>query len=73
MDKVNPGSMVLSGELMLRHLGWPEAADLVIKGLTAAIAQRTVTYDFARQMEQAGEKATLLKCSEFGAAIVRNF
>jgi len=70
LDKVNPGSMILSGELMLRHLAWPEAADLVIKGLSGAIAARTVTYDFARQMELEGHQPTLLKCSEFGAAVV---
>jgi len=65
-DKVNPGSVILSGELMLRHMGWTEAADLVIKGMEGAIAARTVTYDFERQMEG----ATLLKCSEFGEAVV---
>ena len=70
-DKVNPGSMILSVEMMLRHMGWDEAADLVMKGLQAAIRARTVTYDFHRQMESAGDKATLLKCSEFGNAIVK--
>ncbi len=65
-DKVNPGSVVLSGELMLRHLGWPEAADLVIKGIDGAIRARTVTYDFARLMEG----ATLVKTSEFGDAVI---
>ena len=65
-DKVNPGSLVLSGEMMLRHLGWTEAADLVIKGVEGAIAAGTVTYDFERLMDG----ATLLKCSEFGAAVV---
>ncbi|MDX1683350.1 MAG: isocitrate/isopropylmalate family dehydrogenase, partial [Phycisphaeraceae bacterium] len=65
-DKVNPGSLILSGELMLRHLGWEEAADLVIRGMEGAIAARTVTYDFERLMEN----ATLLKCSEFGDAII---
>ena len=67
-DKVNPGSVILSGEMMLRHLGWTEAADLVIRGVEAAIAAKTVTYDFERQMDG----ATLLKCSEFGEAIVKH-
>jgi isocitrate dehydrogenase len=67
-DKVNPGSVILSGEMMLRHLGWNEAADLVIKGISGAIAAKTVTYDFERLMEG----ATLLKCSEFGEAVVRH-
>jgi len=65
-DKVNPGSLILSGEMMLRHMGWTEAADLIIKGISGAIGAKTVTYDFERQMEG----ATLLKCSEFGEAIV---
>ena len=65
-DKVNPGSVILSGEMMLRHLGWNEAADLIIKGMNGAIQKRTVTYDFERLMEG----ATLLSCSEFGQAIV---
>ncbi|MEQ9455644.1 MAG: NADP-dependent isocitrate dehydrogenase [Phycisphaeraceae bacterium] len=65
LDKVNPGSVILSGEMMLRHLGWPEAADLVIKGMNGAIGAKTVTYDFERLMEG----AKLLKCSEFGAAV----
>lgn len=67
-DKVNPGSLILSGVMMLEHLGWQEAADLVIKGLETTIAQKRVTYDLERQMEG----ATTLKCSEFGAAIVGN-
>src|SRR5688572_2187870 len=67
-DVVNPGSVILSGDLMLRHMGWNEAADLIIKGLERSIAQKTVTYDFHRQMEG----ATLVKCSEFGEAIVKN-
>ncbi|MCY4486102.1 MAG: NADP-dependent isocitrate dehydrogenase [Deltaproteobacteria bacterium] len=67
-DKVNPGSVILSGEMMLRHLGWDEAADLVIQGLEETIAQKTVTYDFERLMTG----AKLLKCSEFGDAIVGN-
>jgi isocitrate dehydrogenase len=66
LDKVNPGSVVLSGEMMLRHLGWREAADLVIKGLNEAIASKQVTYDFARLMEGATE----IKCSEFGDNII---
>ncbi len=65
-DKVNPGSVILSGEMMLRHLGWTEAADLIIKGMEGAISAKTVTYDFERLMDG----ATLLKCSEFGEAIV---
>lgn len=67
-DKVNPASVILSGEMMLRHMGWFEAADLVIAGINKTIAQRRVTYDFHRQMEG----ATLLRCSEFGEAIVEN-
>ena len=67
-DVVNPGSVILSGEMMLRYLGWNEAADLVIRGMEHAIAAKTVTYDFHRLMEG----ASLLKCSEFGAAIVKN-
>jgi isocitrate dehydrogenase len=66
LDRVNPGSVVLSGEMMLRYLGWNEAADLVLKGMDGAIASRRVTYDFARQMEGATE----VRCSEFGANIV---
>ena len=69
LDKVNPGSVILSGEMMLRHMGWTEAADLIIKGVDGAIGKKTVTYDFHRMMEG----ATLLKCSEFGKAIVENF
>jgi isocitrate dehydrogenase len=67
-DKVNPGSVVLSGEMMLRHMGWTEAADLVVKGMDGAIAARRVTYDFARLMDGATE----VKTSEFGDAIIRN-
>jgi len=67
-DKVNPGSVILSGEMMLRYLGWTEAADLILAGLNGAIGAKTVTYDFERQMEG----ATLVKCSEFGAAIVEH-
>ena len=66
MDKVNPGSVILSGELMLRYMGWPEAADLIVKGMEAAIADRIVTYDFARLMDGATE----VKTSEFGTAII---
>jgi isocitrate dehydrogenase len=65
-DKVNPGSVVLSGEMMLRHMGWTEAADLIVKGMDGAIAGKRVTYDFARLMEGATE----LKTSEFGDAII---
>jgi isocitrate dehydrogenase len=65
-DKVNPGSVVLSGEMMFRHLGWTEVADLILKGLNGAIASKRVTYDFARLMEGATE----IKCSEFGENIV---
>ena len=65
-DKVNPGSLILSGEMMLRYMGWPEAADLIVKGITGAIAARTVTYDFERLMDG----ATLRKCSEFGDDII---
>ncbi len=65
-DMVNPGSVVLSGEMMLRHLGWTEAADLILKGLNGAIASKRVTYDFARLMEG----ATQVRCSEFGDQII---
>ncbi|MBK9246720.1 MAG: NADP-dependent isocitrate dehydrogenase [Ignavibacteria bacterium] len=66
LDKVNPGSVILSGEMMLRYMGWNEAADLIIKGINGAIAAKTVTYDFARLMEGATE----VKCSEFGSAVI---
>ncbi len=66
LDKVNPGSLILSAELMLRHLGWREAAELIVKGLEQAILNKTVTYDFARQMEG----ATLVSCSGFGKCII---
>ena len=66
LDKVNPGSVVLSGEMMLRHMGWVEAADLILKGMDGAIASKRVTYDFARQMDGATE----VKCSEFGDNII---
>lgn len=65
-DKVNPGSLILSAEMMLRHMGWTEAADLVIDGINGAIADKTVTYDFERLMDD----ATLLSCSEFGDAMI---
>jgi isocitrate dehydrogenase len=65
-DKVNPGSVILSGEMMLRHMRWTEAADLILKGLETAIARKTVTYDFARLMDGAKE----VRCSEFGDAII---
>ena len=67
-DKVNPGSLVLSGEMMLRYLGWTEAADLVISGMDKTISSKTVTYDFARLMEGANE----VRCSEFGQALIEN-
>jgi len=65
-DKVNPGSLILSAEMMLRHMGWTEAADLIVKGVEGAISSKTVTYDFDRLMDD----STLLSCSEFGNAIV---
>ena len=68
-DKVNPGSVILSGVMMLEYMGWQEAADLIIKGLEGAISSKKVTYDFHRLMEG----ATLLKCSEFAQEIVKNF
>jgi isocitrate dehydrogenase len=71
-DKVNPGSVILSGVLMFEHLGWQEAADLIVRGLERAIAARTVTYDFHRLMKAEGQEPTLLKCSEFGEAIIKN-
>jgi isocitrate dehydrogenase len=67
-DKVNPGSVILSGEMMLRYMGWNEAADRVVAGLERTIQDKVVTYDFARLMDGARE----VKCSEFGAAIIRN-
>ena len=66
-DKVNPGSLILSAEMMLRHLGWREAADLIVSGMEGAISEKTVTYDFERLMQG----ASLLSCSEFGAAVIR--
>lgn len=67
-DKVNPGSVILSGEMMLRYMGWKEAADLIVRGLEKAIVAKTVTYDFERLMDG----AKLLKTSEFGTAIIQN-
>ena len=67
-DVVNPGSVILSGEMMLRYMGWGEAADLVVKGIEGAITAKTVTYDFHRLMDG----AKLLKCSEFGDAMIQN-
>ncbi len=67
-DKVNPSSVILSGVMMLEYMGWQEAADLIVKGIEGAISKKTVTYDFERLMDN----ATLLKCSEFGDAIIEN-
>jgi isocitrate dehydrogenase len=67
LDKVNPGSVILSGEMMLRHMKWNEAADLIIKGMDGAISAKTVTYDFHRLMDGSPK---LLKCSEFAKAMV---
>jgi isocitrate dehydrogenase len=67
-DQVNPGSVVLSGEMMFRYMGWTEVADLILKGLNGAIASKRVTYDFARQMTG----ATQIKCSEFGDEIIKH-
>jgi isocitrate dehydrogenase len=67
LDKVNPGSVILSGEMMLRYMGWMEAADLIVRGMEGAVASKTVTYDFARLMEAATE----VKCSQFGDAIIK--
>ena len=66
LDKVNPGSVILSGEMMLRYMGWREAADRIVRGMEGAIAAKTVTYDFARLMQGAKE----VKCSEFGDAVI---
>jgi isocitrate dehydrogenase len=68
LDMVNPGSLILSGEMMFRYMGWTEAADLIVKGLKGAIAAKTVTFDFARLMDGATE----VKCSEFGDAIIKH-
>ncbi|MEP0846741.1 MAG: isocitrate dehydrogenase (NADP(+)) [Phycisphaerae bacterium] len=72
-DQVNPGSVILSGEMMLRYMGWTEAADLIIRGMDGAIGAKTVTYDFHRLLAAEGHAdAKLLKCSEFGAAVVKH-
>ena len=68
LDKVNPSSVILSGVMMFEHMGWKEAADLIIKGIEKTIDQKYVTYDLERQMEG----ATIAKCSEYGARIVEN-
>ncbi|MBI2711829.1 MAG: NADP-dependent isocitrate dehydrogenase [Bdellovibrio sp.] len=71
LDKVNPGSVILSGEMMFRYMGWTEVADLIIKGIDGAIGSRKVTYDFARLMKQEGASGvTEVKCSEFGQQII---
>ena len=67
-DKVNPGSLILSGMMMLEHLGWKDAADSIWEALAKTVSQKTVTYDLARQMEGAKE----VKCSEFASAIIDN-
>jgi isocitrate dehydrogenase len=69
LDQVNPGSVILSGEMMLRYMGWVEAADAIIRAMDRTIEQKIVTYDFARLMQG----ATKVKCSEFGDALIRNF
>jgi isocitrate dehydrogenase len=68
LDKVNPGSVILSGVMMFQYMGWNEAADLILQSLQKTILQKKVTYDFARLMDGASE----LKCSEFGTAIISN-
>ncbi len=68
LDKVNPSSVILSGEMMFRYMGWTEAADLILDSMDKTIADKTVTYDFERLMDG----ATLLKCSEFGDALIAN-
>jgi isocitrate dehydrogenase len=68
LDKVNPGSVILSGEMMFRYMGWSEVADLIVKGMTGAVAHKTVTYDFARLMDGAKE----IKCSEFADEMIKN-
>ncbi|MNI55206.1 Isocitrate dehydrogenase [NADP] [compost metagenome] len=68
LDVVNPGSVILSGVMLLEHLGWQEASDLIYKGLEASINNKTVTYDFARLMEGATE----VKCSEFADQVIKN-
>jgi isocitrate dehydrogenase len=72
-DKVNPGSVILSGEMMFRHMGWNEAADMIIKGMDGAIGAHRVTYDFARLMKQEGVADTVeVKCSQFGDEIIKH-
>jgi len=68
LDKVNPGSVILSGEMMFRYMGWTEVADMIVKGMEGAVAAKTVTYDFARLMDGAKE----VKCSEFADAIIEH-
>jgi len=68
LDKVNPSSVILSGEMMFRYMGWNEAADLIVKGIEGAISAKRVTYDFERLMDG----ATLLKCSEYGDELISN-
>ncbi len=73
LDKVNPGSLILSGEMMFRYMGWDDAADLIIYGIQQSILDRTVTYDFARLMRAVGiEDVVEIKCSEYGDAIIKN-
>ena len=73
LDQVNPGSVILSGEMMLRYMGWTEAADLIIKGMDGAISAKTVTYDFERLMKAEGDtQVKKVKCSEFGEAVVKH-
>ncbi|HHT9106964.1 MAG TPA: isocitrate/isopropylmalate family dehydrogenase, partial [Candidatus Wujingus californicus] len=67
-DKINPGSVILSGVMMLEHLGWDEAADMIVKALEKTIQRKTVTYDLERQMKD----AKLVKCSEFADEIIKN-
>jgi isocitrate dehydrogenase len=72
-DKVNPGSVILSGEMMFRHLGWNEAADRIIKGMDGAIQGHRVTYDFARLMKGEGVADVVeVKCSQFGDEIIKH-
>ena len=68
LDKVNPGSVILSGEMMLRYMGWSEAADLIVQSMDATIQKKTVTYDFARFMGNIDP----IKCSEFGDELIKN-
>lgn len=73
LDQVNPGSVILSGEMMLRYMGWTEAADLIIKGMDGAISAKTVTYDFERLMKAEGDTSVKkVKCSEFGDAVIKH-